>query len=401
MKIIQVNKFLYPKGGADKYCLTLIEELGKLGHEVIPYGMADDRNIKSPWSSYFSEKIDYYQKGNGLKVALKLLWNKQAALKFGKLLDATKPDIIHCHNIYHQLSPSILKEGRKRKIPIVMTLHDYKLICPNYKLFTHGQVCERCVKGSVWNCLLHNCYNSYSRSALASLEAWLHLKAFPIYQKNIDLFISPSKFLKYKMWEAHWPEDKIIVLNNPASKFQPEAAGNNLLYFGRLSEEKGVRTLIEAIKLGNEHLDIVGTGPEEEKLKTLSQKLKLEKQITFHGIKQGEELDKFISQAKAVILPSVWNENMPLALLEAMAKGKIIIASRTGGTPELIEEGKTGYLFPAGNVKALADKIDYLNKIEDRERESLINNIKEKIEPLNIEKHLKTLEDIYLSLKNR
>jgi glycosyltransferase involved in cell wall biosynthesis len=401
MKIVQVNKFLYPKGGADKYCLTLIEELKKNGHELIPFGMADDNNIKSSWSSYFSEKIDYHRKGNNWKIASRLLWNKEAALKFGDLLDAAKPDIIHCHNIYHQLSPSILKEARKRKIPVVMTLHDYKLICPNYKLFTHGKNCERCIKGSVWNCLLHNCYNSYSRSALASLEGWLHTKAFPIYQEDVNLFISPSKFLKYKMWKAGWNEDSITVLNNPAPKFDPKPIGQNLLYFGRLTEEKGVDILIEALKLTDEKLDIVGTGPEEKKLKALSQKLKLEERIIFHGVKQGIELDNFINNAQAVILPSIWNENMPLVILESLAKGKIVIASKTGGTTELIEDGKTGYLFSPGDIATLANKIKDLKKMGAEEKEMMLNNIKEKIEPLSIEKHLKKLEDIYLSLKNR
>lgn len=400
MKIIQVNKFLYPKGGADKYCLILIEELGKLGHEVIPFGMADNKNISSIYSSYFSENINYQQKKNKWKISSRLIWNKEAATKFAKLLDDTKPDLIHCHNIYHQLSPSILEEAKKRNIPVVMTLHDYKLICPNYKMFTHGQVCERCLTGSNWNCLSHNCYNSYSKSALAALESWLHNKIWHVYQKNVDLFISPSEFLKAKMLKAGWDSNKIIVLNNPASLFQAEPEGDRLLYFGRLSEEKGVASLIEALKLTNEKLDIVGTGEEEESLKALTIKLGLEKQIIFHGNKQGLELDNFIAKAKAIILPSIWNENMSLVLLESLAKGKIVIATDIGGTPELIEEGKTGYLFSPGDIKGLVTKLNHLNNIGTAEKELLIKNIKAKITPLTLNKHLISLESLYKTLKN-
>lgn len=399
MKIIQVNKFLYPKGGADKYCLTLIEELSKQGETIIPFGMADHRNIKSSWQEYFSENIDYHQAGNYFKIATRLIWNQEAAAKFAALLDKTKPDLIHAHNIYHQLSPAILVEAKKRKIPVVMTLHDYKLACPNYLMFNHGQNCERCLGGNYLNCLTHNCYNSYARSGLAALESFLHNKVWHIYRDNVDLFIAPSNYLKGIMIKAGWPADKIEVLINPAPTYTPSTEDNNrLLYLGRLSLEKGLETLLEALKFNNESLDIVGTGPDEAKLKELCTKLELNDRVSFHGFLNGEALEKIKRSAKAIVLPSLWAENMSLVLLESLSCGKLVIASNTGGSPELIIDKQTGFLFEAGNVYQLNEKIKALNELTKQQKEEFQEKIKIKIEPLNLSKHLERLKIIYQKL---
>jgi len=398
MKILQVNKFLYPKGGADKYCLTLISELEKLDNTVVPFGMADSRNLSSVWSDYFSENIDYHKSGNRFKIVSRLIWNQEAALKFAKLLDETKPDLIHAHNIYHQLSPSILIEAKKRQIPVVMTLHDYKLVCPNYLLFTHGKHCERCLSGNYLNCLTHNCYYSYTRSGLASLESFLHNKLWHSYRDNVDLFIAPSNYLKQIMIKAGWAENKITVLINPAPSYSPKTDGTRLLYMGRLSVEKGVNILIEALKLTNEYLDIAGQGPDEAKLKLLTKELQLENRVTFHGQLLGDALEKLKREAKAIILPSIWAENMSLVLLESLAYDKLIIASNSGGTPELIEDNKTGFLFPPGNISVLAKKINDLNSLTPKDRESISLSIKEKIIPLELNEHLIKLQNIYQQL---
>lgn len=399
MKIVQANKFLYPKGGADKYCLTLISELEKSGEEIIPFGMTDDHNFDSIWSQYFSENIDYHQPGNYFKIAARLIWNKEAAAKFARLLDATKPDLIHAHNIYHQLSPSILAEAKKRQIPVIMTLHDYKLACPNYLMFTHGKQCQRCLKGNYFNCISHNCYYSYARSSLAALESFLHNKVWHAYRDNIDLFIAPSDYLKQIMVKAGWNADKITVLINPAPEYSQNSDGKRLLYLGRLAVEKGVDVLLQALRLTDERLDIAGTGPEEENLKQLVTKLDLKDRVVFHGQLAGENLEKLKREAKAIILPSIWAENMPLVLLESLAYGKLIIASNTGGTPELIEDNVTGFLFPPGNARALAQKIKDLNDLTIEQREMMAQRIKEKITPLTLDKHLVKLKNLYKQVK--
>jgi len=400
MKIVQANKFLYPKGGADKYCLSLIQELTKLDFEVVPFAMADEQNIHSSWSKYFSENLDYHTSKNVWKMATRLIWNREAADKFEKLLDETKPDLIHAHNIYHQLSPSILVEAKKRKIPVVMTVHDYKLICPNYLMFTHGHHCEKCLQGNYTQCIINNCYYSYSRSSLAALESFLHNKVWHAYSNNVDLFISPSNYLKEKMISAGWSADKITVLINPAPLYSPQADGKNLLYFGRLSVEKGVDVLIRALQLTTDNLDIVGSGKDKEKLEQLTKELDLEDRVIFHGQLSGETLEKLKREAKAIILPSVWAENMSLVLLESLAYGKLIIASSSGGTPELIEEGKTGFLFSPGDYKMLATKINELSKLALEKRLIMAEYIKTKIVPLSLDKHLNRLQNIYQQIKD-
>lgn len=401
MKLIQVNKFLYPKGGADKYCLWLIEELSALGHEVLPFGMSHQQNIDSPWSKYFTENIDYYAKGGQLKMAKNLIWNKEAAKKFGELLDESKPQLVHAHNIYHQLSPSILPEAKKRNIPVIMTLHDYKLVCPNYRMFCQGKHCEACIKGSYLNCLWKNCYDSYPRSALAVLESFLHNKVWHTYRDNLDLLISPSAYLKSKLVEAGWPAEKIRVLINPAPNYSPQEDGKNLLYLGRLTKEKGVDVLLKSLVGTSEHLDIAGTGPEEESLKQLAKELGVSSQVNFRGHLSGEDLEKIKKEAKAIILPSIWAENMSLVLLESLAYGKLIIATTMGGTPEVIKDGETGWLFPAGDHAALKECYHSLNNITPEEREFRKQKIKELIEPLAIEKHLQNLLDIYQEVLNK
>ena len=396
MKIVQANKFLYPNGGADRYCCSLIEELPKIGIETIPFGMHDSKNIDSPWKKYFTENIKYHNIGlSYFKVAHRLIWNKEASKKFAQLLYDSKANLVHAHNIYHQLSPSILIAAKDKKIPIIMTLHDYKLICPNYLLFTHGQPCERCVKGSAWNCLKYNCYYSYPRSFLAALETYINNRGLHIYRDNVNLFISPSEYLKQKMIEGGYPADKITVLVNPAPSYLPQPDGQNLLYFGRLSTEKGVDVLIRALQLTDEKLDIAGHGDDEDKLKTLVKELGLENRVTFHGYLGGELLEKFKREAKAVILPSVWAENMSLVLLESLAYGKIIIASDSGGTPELITDDQTGFLFKPGDVNELAEKINYLKKISISQRQTMAEAIKKKIVPLELSRHLDKLVNIY------
>jgi glycosyltransferase involved in cell wall biosynthesis len=405
MKIVQANKFFYPKGGADKYFLDLSERLARDGDTVIPFAMADKHNLATPWKEYFSPHIDYHRPSQAVRAARRLIWNRAAAKKFGQLLDDTKPDIIHVHNIYHQLSPAILIEAKKRQLPVVMTLHDYKLICPNYLMFTHGHNCDRCLRGNYWPCLFNNCYRSYPRSALAAFESFWHQRIWHVYRDNVDRFISPSIYLRDLMVKAGWPAEKIIVLTNPAPDYQPQPDGKNLLYIGRLSPEKGVDVLLKAVAATADKLDIVGDGHAAAALKRLSAALDLEKQVTFHGFLSGAKLEKLKQQAKAIIIPSLWAENMPLVLLEALSYGKLVIASDGGGIPELITDGQTGFLVPPGKIEPLVKKIKALNQILPEERQRIAQNIATRITPLNWYNHQQHLKLIYQGLveknKNR
>ncbi|HBX16116.1 MAG: group 1 glycosyl transferase [Candidatus Magasanikbacteria bacterium GW2011_GWC2_41_17] len=373
MRVLQINKFFYRRGGAETHFLDLCGLLKSRGHEVIHFSTADSRNEPSPYSAYFVPSIDLRAKHGllgGLKVAEHILYSCEAARQLEQLIKDTRPDIAHLHNIYHHLSPSILLVLKKYEIPVIMTLHDYKLICPNYKLYTQGEICERCKKHKYYQAILHRCiFDKIMPSALAALEMSIH-KFWGVYEKNIDLFISPSIFLKNKLLE--WGiEKKIEVIPNFISSFESLRAtclpdrqersnlfGDYLLYFGRLSEEKGLLTLIWAMKnLPDVQLRIVGDGPLKEKLQNLADK---PENVQLVGYKSGDELAQEIVGARAVVIPSEWYENYPVSILEAMNYGKPIIAANIGGLLEIVRDGVSGLLFQPGNANYLVEKIKLL-----------------------------------------
>lgn len=375
MNILQVNKFHYPRGGADMYYLELGKALENKGHKVAYFSMSHPKNLPSKYSKYFVSRISFNEGGlnDKLQAPGRMIYSLEAKRKFKKLVEDFKPDIIHIHNIYHQISPSILDVAAFYKIPVVMHLHDYKLICPNYQLFAHGEICEDCKPDKYFNCVKNRCFkNSYSKSALAALEMYIHHSVLKIYKKNISAFIAPSNFMKNKVVEYGWDKEKIITIYNP---FSANLETNSqeifnikkedyLLYFGRLSPEKGLDTLLKAAAINRNTVKLVGTGPEKDNLESLADELKVK--VDFLGFKSGEELKDIIMKAKAVVIPSIWYENMPLSLLEALNLGCPVIASNIGGMPEIIKEGKNGWLFRPGDESDLADKIKDLDKYEKK-----------------------------------
>jgi len=374
MKILLVNKFYYPKDGVSNYLIGLETKLRELGHEVRIFAMDNPKNIPSEDQKYFVSYLSFDQGGiiNTWRSFARIFYSREAKQKFTALVHDFHPDIIHIHNIYHQISPSILSVAKHEKIPVVMHLHDYKLICPNYKLFTNGAICRRCRGGKYYNCLLHKCLkDSYLKSLAGTLEMYFHHQIWGIYESSVNLFIAPSRFMKKTCEEFGWPAEKIVWLHNfyndqaiTLSAANASARNNYLLYFGRLAEEKGVKILLEALTKTSDMLKIAGEGPEEAKLKSLVTEFKLENRVEFLGFKTGADLEILIRDAKAIIIPSVWYENMPLNMLEAMAKQKIVIASNIGGMPEIINDGQNGLLFEPNNSVALAAKIKQLATLD-------------------------------------
>jgi len=380
MKILMINKYFYPKGGSENYMFALRELLKQKGHQVIDFSMQDEANLPSMYSKYFIKNIDFakrqglYQK---LHQAFHALYSKEAQQKLERLIIQEKPKIAHLHNFNLQLTPAIIFALKKHKIPIVWTMHDYKYICPNYRLFTQGKICERCKIYKYYNCVVYKCVqNSYAYSFLAMLEMYLHKLILHSYQK-IDVFISPSKFLKDKA--EHWQQQaKIKQLYNfiDLAKYQPnQEIGEGLVYFGRLSEEKGLFVLLKAMKsLKKINLKIIGEGPLADQIKQYIKDNKL-KNVRLLGYKTGRELHTEIRNARFVILPALWYENNPLAVLESFALGVPVIGSDLGGLPELIKDEKTGFLFKPGNsqdlkniIKANYDNIELLTKMREKTR---------------------------------
>lgn len=398
MKILQINKYFHIKGGADRQFLELCEILTNQGHEVIPFSMSHPRNHYSPYSNNFADRVDLNQ--FSLKNIFKIFYNHNAVKKLDNLLKAEKPDIVHLHNIYHQLSPAIINVIKKHSIPVVMTLYDYKIVCPNYQLFSQGKICMSCKGGKYYNCLVKKCSkNSYSKSFLAMAEAYIHNSALKTYH-NVDKFLASSNYMKKTCSEFGIPADKIITFNNfveiPPTPIKSNNSKSYFLYFGRLAKEKGLNTLITTFKNLDQQLLIVGSGPEYVSLKSSIIKKNISN-IKLLGLKQGSELQEIINNAKAILVPSIWPENFSCSILEAMALKKVVIASKVGGTPEIIKHNHTGFLFELNNSEELTQII---NNLENHNLEEIGQNAKNRVLKLNKQDHGKNILKIYQSTIN-
>ncbi|ACN15630.1 putative lipopolysaccharide N-acetyl-glycoaminyltransferase [Desulforapulum autotrophicum HRM2] len=275
-----------------------------------------------------------------------------------------------------------------------MTLHDFKLICPNYIALRGDNFCLECEGHKFWKPLVLNCQNSHFKSLLLSLEAIFH--QWKRSYEQVHLFLAPSQFMADQI-SRRIPTEKIRVLHNgiDLKLYQPQDDDNGYgLYFGRLSKEKGIETLLKAHKINSSEipLKIVGTGPLEANLKNDYP------DAEFLGYKTGDELTEIISSAAFVVVPSEWYENCSMVVLESMALGKPIIGSRIGGIPEQIEDGETGFLFEMGNIEELAKKMNILaNDKNLRRKFGKAARLKVEIE-YDLEKHCTELESIYKKL---
>jgi len=402
MRIIEVNKFYYRRGGAESYLLDIQKKLVDEGNEVAIFSMSHPKNEPTVWSKYFVSRLSFNEASwwDRLRYPARLIYSFEAKRKFEKLVKDFKPDMVHLHNIYHQISPSILSVTKKYHLPVVMHLHDYKLISPDYKMFHNGKVCTACAAPNYFKCIFkRGTDQSFSRSFGAALEMFIHHKLLKLYETNVSCYIAPSQFMKDICVQHGIAENKIKVLYNfvfPSHLSQTKASGEAyILYFGRLSVEKGVDVLLKALSLVNNlKLKIVGTGPDLERLEKISKDLRLNERVEFCGRQDGSALISTIQNSQAVIIPSLWYENMPFTALEAMALGKAVICSRIGGLPELIQNHKTGLTFEAGNSEELAT---ILRSLESSELEQLGQAGSEFVNQLSLDSHYKKLLEIFKS----
>lgn len=338
--------------------------LEKYGHTVIPFSMQHPLNFPHPYSKYWPSHIDYAEEikkkdpSNIFKVISRTIYSEEARQCIAKLLDIEKPDLVHIHNILHHLTPSILGEIKKRKIPIVWTLHDYTIICPNTSFLTdRGEICEACKKSKFYMAAIKRCKkNSLGASFIAMLENYIH--RFTDIYRHVDIFISPSQFLRKKFVEFGMGE-KVVTLNNfmDLESFRPTYSNEGYyIYIGRLSHIKGIEVLVEAAKkIPAASLKIIGHGELLEKLKNGSHP-----NIELLGFKTGQELNALIANSMFTVVPSQWYENFPYSILESFAHGKPVVGSCIGGIPELVRDHETGLTFQAGNARELQDRIEYL-----------------------------------------
>ena len=357
MRVLIANKFYYNRGGDCIASIALETLLRERGHEVAFFSMAHPHNFQSEWTSFFPSQVDFQAKGicNKIKAANRIFFSPEVEEKFTLLLRTFKPDIVHLNNIHSQLSPLIGEIAHKQGIKVIWTLHDYKLVCPNYTCLRNGAVCEDCIHNGLSNVWKHRCMkDSLAASMLAYLEATVWNKKRLI--NNTNHFIAPSSFLAAKMIEGGFPKTKVSVISNYSNRTlatKIPCKKDYYCYIGRLSEEKGLKTLIRVAKQLPFKLFIVGTGPLKEELRSHHDN------IILVGHKEWQELETIIAEARFLIIPSEWYENNPLSVIEALSLGTPVLGANIGGIPELINE-HNGMLFEAGNANDMREKIEQM-----------------------------------------
>jgi glycosyltransferase involved in cell wall biosynthesis len=380
-----------------------------MGHTVIPFAMQHEKNKATRYAHYFVSNVDLSADRkktiwNEIKTACRILYSLEAQRNLASLINDTKPDVAHVRNVYHQLSPSVLWTLKKYGVPAVLTIADYKLICPAYGAFVQGKPCLDCRGKFFYKTVQKRCVNgSVVESILLTAESTLHQLILDSYRKNIDIFISPSEFLRQRMVETGFPENKIIHLPHfcDSSKFIPDYdADDYVVFFGRIDHRKGLQTLLSAMQqFKSLKVLILGEGPERANLEGYVRTHDITN-VTFLGHKHEEELKSIVKRARFCILPSESYETFGHTILEAFACGKPVIASRIGAIPELINDGENGYLFEPGNVDDLVSKISLLmsnhSQIVDMGKRARVT-VEEKYKP---EDHYQKLITIYESLQH-
>ncbi|MEA3225773.1 MAG: glycosyltransferase family 4 protein [Planctomycetota bacterium] len=401
MRIAMANNYYYIRGGAERVLFEEKRILEANGHQVPVFSQTHPGNEHSEYSDCFPPFTDW-RAGSVLRkvpTALGIMYNRRAGRGFLRFLRESESDVVHAHNIYGGLTTSILDEAQRKRVPVVMTLHDYKLICPSYLTLNRGRICEDCKGGKFIHCLFNRCHKeSLVASSVYCLESylnrWLHK------YDSIRYLICPSLFSLRKHAENGISEERLVHIPNfvNAAEHEPNCEGGEYaLFVGRLSTEKGIMTLLRAIKELKTPLRIVGDGPLRTEYELFVRSNRMS-QVTFEGYRSGDELESLYQNARFVVMPSECHENAPMTILEAYSYGKPVIGSRIGGIPEMIEQGRTGLLFESGNVDELVECIHALltNKSLNSEMgRSARDKVKRKF---SSEVHYRQLMEIYTEI---
>lgn len=365
MKILMVNKFLHPAGGAETYVFQLGAYLSRCGHSVQYFGMDHpNRCVGNDWNLYTST-MDFHGGSFFTRASygLRVIYSREAYRKLRVLLDRFQPDVMHLNNFNYQLTPSVLcaaRDYRKetgRPLRVLYTAHDYQLVCPNHLLFRPSghQICERCLDGHFGPCIRGKCiHGSAARSALGAAEAayWHRSRIY----RTLDAVLCPSAFLKSRLDADPVLAQKTVLMPNfvtPVTQKEVQKK-DYVLYFGRYAEEKGLRTLLQVCRaLPEVPFVFAGSGPLEPEVGAVPN-------VRNVGFQSGEALEQLIRQAKFSVIPSEWYEPFGLTIVESIRLGTPVLGAEIGGIPELIQPGRTGELFPAGNAQALKEAIQAL-----------------------------------------
>lgn len=399
MKILMVNKFLYPRGGAETYMLQIGEYLAAQGHAVQYFGMEDPKNTVGNEAGLYTYNMDFHTDSFARFVyPFKILYSREAYQKMCRVIDLFRPDVVHMNNINFQLTPSVIDAAHHKGVPIVQTVHDYQMICPNHLLYNlkEESICERCVRGSKWNCAKYGCiHGSGAKSLLGSLEAVLYWKK-KTYQR-VDRYLCPSRFLAEKLLSAsEIYRGKTTVIHNyielPDAAEEPPQKSADVVFAGRLAREKGIRLLAGAARLlPDVRFAVAGEGPDAAELAGCEN-------VRMAGFLNRDALRRLMAEAAAVVVPSVWYENCPLTILEAQSVGTPVITADRGGMAELVEDGRTGVLVKETTAAGLAEAVRRLLGNQKLLSEMSQSCLKEREHMITLPVYCRQLIEIYNEL---
>jgi len=369
MKILYCNKYNYPFSGTEVYLFELMELMRAQGHEVALFSMADPRGEPTPYDRYFVPNINFKARARWWEKAGRVghaIYSTDARRRIRAMIEEFRPDVAHVRGIYHHLSPSILWELKAQNIPVVYHINDFKLLCPAYNLVLQGQPCEACKGGEFWHALRPSCYPGLGARMALTTEAYVH-RWLGTYSTCVDLFLAPSRFVRDKFVEHGWDGSKFEVLPHFQKAHELGRPKNDgpLLYFGRLSKEKGVDDLLRSMRqVPQMRLIIAGDGPQRGELQELAASLGLAN-VQFVGQVGRAERDSLIAQSQFTVLPSHAYETLGKTILESYAEGRAVVASDLGSRRELVRQGETGLLYRTGDVNQLAEAIRSLGSSQE------------------------------------
>lgn len=411
MRVLHVNKFLYRRGGAEGYLLDVAELQREAGHVVDYWGMDHPDNVRPlPLQDTFPSHVELEPPPGGLAAfgaGARMIWSGQSRRGLAEAIDRFAPDVVHCHNIYHQLSPSILAATRAAGVPVVMTLHDYKLACPSYQMLDHGRPCDACVGHSTLPALRRRCKGgSLAGSGLLAVESGIHRLVHAY--RGVDAYVSPSRFLAGVMERAGIDPSRLHVVPHfvradetvQAAASEAELAGAvpGVVFAGRLSHEKGVDTLIEAAALAPEvPVHIAGDGPERAALTRLAE-ARGATNVVFHGRLAKPDLERVVAGCVATVVPSRWYENQPMTILESYAAAVPAVVTSLGGSPELVDDGLDGLVVPPDDPSALAAAVSRLAADPEAARAMGRTGQARLLERHSPQRHLAALDDLYAAV---
>jgi glycosyltransferase involved in cell wall biosynthesis len=349
MKIVLVHNFYRQAGGEDVVFQSEKRLLERSGHRVIPY-------IRSNMELRDDSLL------HRIGTVAGMIWSQESRQTLATILDAERPDLVHVHNTFMAISPSIYSACSERGIPVVVTLHNFRLLCPGASFFRNEVVCEECTQHSLFRSVLHRCYrNSTQASAAVALMVSTH-RALGTYQKSVTRYIALTHYAKEKFVRAGFPADRFVVKANFAEPDPGEklAAGEYALFIGRVDPTKGTRVLLDAWnRLPVKYpLHVVGDGPDRQWMEDQVRELRLS-EVIFRGRLSHAEALEAVKGARFTVMPSTWYETFGLCIIESFACGTPVLCSRLGAMSEIVDDHVTGLHFNPSDPQDLAEKVEW------------------------------------------